>query len=72
MGSSKPTAAQVAQRDLSRPQNKTDVNIRDRFMDGGGREVEAESGQNARPTLCETVGNNHASVFDCLCIRGLS
>lgn len=51
MGSSKPTAAQVAQRDLSGPQNKTDMNIRDRFMDGGGREVEAESGPNARPTL---------------------
>lgn len=41
-------------------------------MDGGGREVEAESGPDARPTLCETVGNNHASVFDCLCICGSS
>lgn len=52
--------------------NKTDVNIRDRFMDGGGREMEAESGPNARPTLWEAVGNNYASVFDCLCIRGSS
>lgn len=32
MGSSKPTAAQVAQRDLSGQQNKADVNVRERFM----------------------------------------